>query len=122
MAQPVLQKGGRGLARGRAPPAAKQKKAPALRPAGHAKAGAAGRKAAPPPDRAAARQPTPPPPRRFLVGPALSVWQNSGDAPGPPSTSNWGRWSAPGARAWGGLRPAIMHGDAPGASCGFWDR
>lgn len=71
----------------------------------------------PPPSR---RRPPPssslsfPPPRRFLVGTALSVYQNSG---GP--DTNWSVFE--GKRAWGGLRPAIL-GDTPcGRSSGFWD-
>ena len=55
-----------------------------------------------------------PPPRRFLVGTALSVYQNSG---GP--DTNWSVFE--GTRAWGGLRPAILGGTPCGRSSGFWD-
>ena len=55
-----------------------------------------------------------PPPRRFLVGTALSVYQNSG---GP--DTNWSVFEK--TRAWGGLRPAILGGAPCGASSGFWD-
>jgi beta-glucosidase len=117
-----------GKAPGSARPGKSQRRAAAKRPAskkpaaagrgtgrGRAGAGDAQTRARP------ASQP-PPPRRRFLVGPALSVWQNSGDAPGD-RVSNWGRWSHPGASAWGGLRPSILHGDSPVAgSCGWWDR
>lgn len=44
------------------------------------------------------------PPRRFYVGPAISVYQNSGDP-----NSNWAAWEA--RRAWGGLRPTTMGGE-----------
>ena len=55
-----------------------------------------------------------PPPRRFLVGTALSVYQNSG---GP--DTNWSVFER--TRAWGGLRPAVLGGAPCGRSSGFWD-
>ena len=53
--------------------------------------------------------------KRFLIGTAISVYQNSGDP-----ASQWDHFQ--GRRVLGGLLPAIMNGDRVGKSTDFWDR
>ena len=53
--------------------------------------------------------------KRFLIGTAISVYQNSGDP-----ASQWDHFQ--GRRVLGGLLPSIMNGDRVGKSTDFWDR
>ena len=53
--------------------------------------------------------------KRFLIGTAISVYQNSGDP-----ASQWDHFQ--GRRVLGGLLPSIMNGDRIGKSTDFWDR
>ena len=53
--------------------------------------------------------------KRFLIGTAISVYQNSGDP-----ASQWDHFQ--GRRVLGGLLPSIMNGDRVGKSNDFWDR
>ena len=53
--------------------------------------------------------------KRFLIGTAISVYQNSGDP-----ASQWDHFQD--RRVLCGLMPAIMNGDRVGKSTNFWDR
>ena len=53
--------------------------------------------------------------KKFLIGTAISVYQNSGDP-----ASQWDHFQ--GRRVLGGLLPSIMNGDRVGKSTDFWDR
>ena len=53
--------------------------------------------------------------KKFLIGTAISVYQNSGDP-----ASQWDHFQ--GRRVLGGLLPSIMNGDRMGKSTDFWDR